>query len=206
MTDTVQTESGLKVRSYRDPAVPAYHSSLSRRMIPALIFLGCLAYLCVFLRYSTLEPDEGIVLQGAERVLAGQIPYRDFFSFYTPGSLYLLAATFRIFGDSFAVARLSLAVVGAICSVLTYLLARRVCTVGTSIFVAVLATTAGTAFRFLVLHNPYSTLGSCLCLYAAVRLLEHRQVRWAFLVGSFASLTFLTEQSKGAGLYLGLVL
>ena len=83
-------------------------------IIPLAVFFCCLAYLCIPLRYSTLEPDEGIVLQGAERVLHGQVPYRDFFTFYTPGSFYFLALWLRIFGDSFAVARASIAIVGAI--------------------------------------------------------------------------------------------
>src|SRR5579864_1234053 len=84
-------------------------SAVSRweRVFPLIVFFGCLAYLCIPLRYSSLEPDEGIVLQGAERVLHGQVPYRDFFSFYTPGSFYFLALWFRIFGDSFIMARLS---------------------------------------------------------------------------------------------------
>src|SRR5437762_1859065 len=174
------------------------------RILLVLIFASCFAYLCIFRHYSTLEPDEGIVLQGAERILARQIPYRDFFSFYTPGSFYLLAALFRVFGDTFAVARISLAVVGAIGSVVTYVLARRVCSRGVALFAAALATTAGAAFRFLALHNPYSTLGCCLCLYAALRFLETQRRYWLFVVGSLASLTFLIEQSKGAGLYLGL--
>jgi hypothetical protein len=174
------------------------------RFLPFLIFVTCLSYLCIFRRFSTLEPDEGIVLQGAERVLSGQIPYRDFFSFYTPGSFYLVAGLFRIFGDSLTVARFSLAVVGAICSVATYVLARRVCSWGIALFIAVLATTAGTAFRFLVLHNPYSTLGCCICLYAVLRLVETHKPVWAFSATSTASLTFLIEQSKGGGLYLGL--
>src|SRR6185312_10630636 len=101
----------------------------------------------------SLEPDEGIALQGATRILHGQFPYRDFFSFYTPGSYYLLAGLFGIFGNSLLVARTSLAVTGALCSVITYLLSRRVCSRGMSIFAATLATTVGAAFRFLVLHN-----------------------------------------------------
>jgi hypothetical protein len=175
------------------------------RLLSWLIFVTCLAYLCLFRRYSTLEPDEGIVLQGAERILGGQLPYRDFFSFYTPGSFYLVAGLFRIFGDSFTVARTSVAVVGALCSVVTYVLARRICSLGVALFTAVLATTAGAAFRFLVLHNVYSTLGCCLCLYAAVRMIETQRFRWALIMGSMASLTFLIEQSKGGGLYLGLI-
>jgi hypothetical protein len=176
------------------------------RSLPWLVFVACVAYLWVFRRYSTLEPDEGIVLQGAERILDGQLPYRDFFSFYTPGSFYLVAWLFQIFGDSFTVARMSVAVVGATCSVVTYVLSRRVCSQGVSLFAAALATTAGAAFRFLVLHNVYSTLGCCLCLYTAVRWIETQRPRWALTVGSLASLTFLIEQSKGGGLWLGLAL
>jgi hypothetical protein len=183
-----------------------HHAPQSRfeQTIPWLIFVGCFAYLCAFLRYSTLEPDEGIVLRGAERILQGQLPYRDFFSFYTPGSFYLVASLFRLFGDSFAVARMSLAVAGGICSAVTYVLSRRVCPTGISVLSALLATSAGVAFRFLVLHNIYSTVGCCLCLYVAIRFLETARTYWAFVTGTLASLTFLTEQSKGSGLYLGL--
>src|SRR5205814_8780724 len=69
---------------------------------------------------------------------------------------------------------------------------------------AALVTGVGAGFRFLVLHNWYSSLLACLSLYAAVRLVESRIVNWAFSLGVFASLTFLFEQSKGAGVFLGI--
>lgn len=176
------------------------------RGIAVLVFLACLAYLYIFRHFSSLEPDEGIVLQGATRILSGQVLYRDFFSFYTPGSFYFVAALFRIFGNSFLLARTSLAVAGTLCSVVTYLLARRVCPRGISMLAAILATIAGSAFRFLVLHNCYSTLLACLSVYAALRLVETHSSSWAFATGSFTALTFLFEQSKGGGLALGLLL
>jgi hypothetical protein len=43
--------------------------------------------------------DEGLVLVGADRVLRGDIPYRDFWTLYGPGSYYLLAGLFRLFGE-----------------------------------------------------------------------------------------------------------
>jgi 4-amino-4-deoxy-L-arabinose transferase-like glycosyltransferase len=182
------------------------HGTFVDRVTPLLVFLFALAYLCAFVRYSSLEPDEGILLQGGQRILDGQIPYRDFFSFYTPGSFYLVAGLFKVFGNSFVVARMSLAITGAACSVVTYLLARRVCSLGFAVFAAALATVAGVAYRFLVLHNWYSTLVACLALYSAVRLLESRKPTWAFAVGSLCSLTAMFEQSKGAGLCFGLAL
>ena len=185
---------------------PSTHAGFVERVTPIFVFLFSFAYFCAFLRYSSLEPDEGILLQGAQRILDGQIPYQDFFSFYTPGSFYLIAALFKVFGDSFVVARLSVAITGAACSAVTYALARRVCSRGFALFAATLATLAGVSYRFLVLHNWYSTLLACLALYSAVRLLESRKPVWAFASGSFCSLTSMFEQSKGASLCLSLAL
>ncbi|HWY22002.1 MAG TPA: glycosyltransferase family 39 protein [Candidatus Acidoferrum sp.] len=181
-------------------------ASRPERYIALALFAVSFLYLCIFRHYTSMEPDEGIVLQGAQRILAGQVPYRDFFSFYTPGSYYALAAVFRIFGSSLVVARIALALAGAILSALSYLLARRVCGRGMSLTLAALGTLTTLPYRFLVLHNWDSTLWACLAIYAAVRLLEKPARSWAFAAGIFASLTALSEQSKGAGLCLGLAI
>lgn len=203
MTSSVRIPAIAEAKPYS--AVPPASEAQIDLAIAVLVFVGCLSYLCIFRRFSSMEPDEGIVLQDATRVLAGQVPYRDFFSFYTPGSFYLIAGLFRIFGNSFAVARTSLAVAGALCSTITYILARRVCSRGISLLSAVLATVVGTAFRFLVLHNYYSTLFACLAVLAAVKFVDRRTSGWAFAVSSFTALTFLVEQSKGGCLGVGLL-
>jgi hypothetical protein len=194
------------------------------RHLAALVYLASFVYLYLFWRYTAMDPDEGIILQGAERILHGQVLYRDFFSFFTPGSYYLLALLFRTFGSSILVARSALVFLGSILSVLAYLLARRVSSRWVALVTAALATLTCLPYRFLVLHNWDSTLWACLALYAAVRCVEEgrsqkREVRsqkqeatspnsgaarWAFALGSFVSLTMLFEQSKGAGLALGL--
>jgi 4-amino-4-deoxy-L-arabinose transferase-like glycosyltransferase len=168
------------------------------------IFLVTIAYVYLFRRYTSIEPDEGIVLQGAQRILRGELLYRDFFSFFTPGSYYFLALLFKIFGSSLLVGRVALVFFAAICSTVTYLLARRVCSRKSALFAAGIATLTTLPYRFEVLHNWDSSLFACLTLYAAVRWLESRHWVWVFVTGSFASLTFLFEQSKGAGLMLGL--
>src|SRR5216684_173765 len=205
MDSTARSQSAEMHGVVSDPSSSTLATFVDR-VTPILVFLFSLAYLCAFVRYSSLEPDEGILLQGGQRILEGQIPYRDFFSFYSPGSFYLVAAMYKVFGDLFVVARLSLAITGAACSVVTYLLARRVCSSGFALFAAALATIAGVAYRFLVLHNWYSTLLACLALYSAVRLTESRKPAWAFAAGTFCSFTAMFEQSKGAGLCLGLCL
>jgi len=106
-----------------EPASIRPERSPAERLILLALFLLSFLYLCLFRRFTAMEPDEGILLQGAQRLLAGQVLYRDFFSFYTPGSYYALALLFKIFGSSLLVARTVLALTGAILSLITHLLA-----------------------------------------------------------------------------------
>jgi 4-amino-4-deoxy-L-arabinose transferase-like glycosyltransferase len=179
-------------------------SQPKERWIALLIFLLTASYLFLFRRFATMDPDEGIILQGAQRILRGEVLYRDFFSFFTPGSYYLLAALFKTFGNSLMVARTALVVFGGVFSVVTYLLARRVCRRSSAFTVACIVSLTSLPYRFMALHNWDSTLWACLAVYSCVRMIESRAIAWAVAGGTFTSLTFLFEQSKGGGLALGL--
>src|SRR5262245_44199697 len=100
--------------------------SPSDLLIAAFIGFSCLSFLALC-RYTNLDADEGIVLQGAQRIVEGQVPYRDFFSFYMPGHYYLAALLFRVFGSSLFVARLQLVLCAVVFSALTHLVVRRTC-------------------------------------------------------------------------------
>lgn len=172
------------------------------------IVLGIFTVICVYSRLSydctNLDPDEGIILQGAQRILNGEVLYRDFFSYYTPGSYYWMAFLFRVFGDSILVARAAMIAYAAIFAVLTYLLARRVCSRGTALLTVFLLTV--TCAPSVALHNWDSTLWALLALYSAVRFIEGPSCAWAFSVGSLTAIGCLFEQSRGGGLAVGLVL
>ena len=187
-----------------------------------LFVISCL-YLCIFRRFTAMDPDEGIILQGVQRILHGQVLYRDFFSFFTPGSYYFLAVVFRVFGSSMLVARTVLAVYGGFFSVFTYLMARRACSRWSALMTTSLVIITCLPWRFMALHNWDSTLWACFTIYCAVRWLEasssvksiyhrgHKETqrspsawKWAFATGSLLAITVLFEQSKGAGLILGL--
>ncbi|MCZ6485440.1 MAG: glycosyltransferase family 39 protein, partial [Acidobacteria bacterium] len=57
-------------------------------------------------RRDVLIYDEGIVVYAAERILKGEIPYRDFWGIYPPGQFYTLALAFKLFGTSLLVERI----------------------------------------------------------------------------------------------------
>ena len=199
------TERLTTLEFTRDCSDSAKTNARSEAHIALCIFALSFLYLCLFRKYSWVDPDEGIILQGAQRILDGQVLYRDFFSFFTPGSYYLYALVLRWFGNSLLVAHTAVALIGGMCSPMTYLLAKRVCARQPSLLISGLVTVTALPQRFIVVHNWDSTLLACIALYGAVRFVESRELTWAFVAASFVSLTGMFEQSKGAGLLLGLV-
>ena len=171
---------------------------------------GCFLAACLYLwplrDFVTFNADEGIILSDADRILRGQVPYRDFFSLYTPGSYFLLALAFKLFGQSLVVARSILLVYCGVFSSLSYLLARRISSRTASLFATALLTLGCLPTRFFVLHNWDSTLFALLTLYSASRFMETESRFWAAAIGMTAALTCLTEQARGAGLLLGLAI
>src|SRR5579863_4527153 len=159
-------------RESQGPVLDLPEKSPIERHIVVLVFLLSFFYLYLFRRYTAMDPDEGIILQGAERILHGEVLYRDFFSYFTPGSYYLIAVLFKLFGSSIIVARNALVFLGSILSVLTYLLARRAVSRWVALVTGALSTLTCLPYRFLVLHNWDSTLWACLAVYCAVRFLE----------------------------------
>ena len=56
-------------------------------------------------RRFVLSSDEGIFVDGARRILSGQVPYRDFFILMGPGTFWLQALALRVFGMTLAASR-----------------------------------------------------------------------------------------------------
>jgi hypothetical protein len=150
--------------------------------------------------------DEGIVLQGAARILRGELPYRDFFSFYTPGSYFWNAWLMKIFGDSFLVPRTVVLLYGVMFSVLTFSLARRMASQTGAAVASLLLLICCLPLRFLVTHNWDSTAAALLALYCALGFLRNPSLGRAAGIGLFTSLAVLFNQARGMGLLLGLVL
>src|SRR5262249_39170600 len=92
----------------------------------ALVFVGALVYFSLFRLYGFQIEDEGTLLFQLSRVLAGQFPYVDFHTGYTPGFFYAGAALLRVLGDSTVTLRPFLAVMNPASVAGLYALARRV--------------------------------------------------------------------------------
>jgi hypothetical protein len=97
----------------------------SSRLKVSFLILLAIAYLYPFLRVLWRVGDEGTLVYGAQRVMEGALPYRDFFEPMGPGSFYFLAFFFKLFGSTFLVARGVLLFTGVSSVVLIHWMTRR---------------------------------------------------------------------------------
>jgi hypothetical protein len=68
------------------------------RLAPAAVFGVCIPPLLGLWRSQGAPMEEGFMLTFPELVLHGDVPNRDFLHLYGPGSLWVLAAVFAVFG------------------------------------------------------------------------------------------------------------
>jgi hypothetical protein len=153
-------------------------------------------YLYPFVRVLTWNPDGGIYIYGAQMVLQGAIPARDFVELQGPGSFYWLALFFKLFGVSFFTARTVLLLTGTATAALLFHLSRRIGGTGVSAALLVLVTSVPLA----VMTSPHydSNLFGLAAFALFVWAAEDVQKKWPFLAaGALAGITSCFLQQKG---------
>lgn len=93
---------------------------------PGFVFFSVAVLLCLLQgNLFVLTGDEGILLDPAQRLAQGARPYIDFFGYMSPGSYWIQAALFRIFGTSLFIGRLPVILGFSLQSALLYWLVTR---------------------------------------------------------------------------------
>lgn len=88
------------------------------------LFAGA-ALIAGFSMLNGIDPfDEGLMLQAARRIAAGQLPYHDFLWAYGPAEPYLLAGLFKLLGTSLLYWRILIVAADAGVAVAAWLLVR----------------------------------------------------------------------------------
>ena len=156
--------------------------------------------------------DEGYFVYLGSRVHAGDLPYRDFDSYYTPGIFYLFAWTFDLFGLTVEPIRVLMSAIRVLWAVLLYGLTRRVAPWPFALlpFLVIAAVDASPVFP-----EPHPSWPAILATLGVVESLARHQAgggrRWIVIAGALAGLTFAFKQNVGAfaalsvGAYLLLV-
>jgi hypothetical protein len=137
--------------------------------------------------------DDGNMVMAALRVLEGQVPFRDFVHFfYSPGSVYLLAALYAVFGDSYLLLRVLWMVMQAFCVLLVFVVASRFVSRRWALLpTAVVWLMPGPWFK---VSYPFCAL---LAFWGMLRYLEQPGPRRSAELGALCALTLLLRQDIG---------
>lgn len=169
------------------------------------VFTASLLFLLFYYRLPLSNADEGIIATGAERILRGQVPYRDFFSELAPASFYFQAWIFQVTGINVSSLRLTAWLLGGVLSLLIYLLGRRFLR-GTDAFVPPLIfAMICYPYTYRVSHHSWGSLFLYICVLclsrSAFRFPNESTFRLkacVFCAGASAAVTLLAMQPKGA--------
>ena len=183
---------------------PAQKSS-ARPYIPYVLFALCAAvYLLPFMRLVFLGSDEGTLVEGAVRILHGQVFARDFFEVMGPGTFYLLAGFFKLFGTTFLVARIWLFVTSLGTGLSMYFLSRRVCGRYQILPPPLLVSVYFSTMWPMVNHHVDSNFFALLSVVCIVLWQEKRKNSLLVGAGVLAGVTTCILQPKGMLLLLAL--
>jgi hypothetical protein len=172
-------------------------------VLALLLFVAIVAYL-TYLPRTLGRADESHFLYEAKRIRDGDVMYRDFFQFVTPGAPYVMALLFWIFGTTIQTARVAMAVLHGLTGVAMYATCR---TLGVRRALAAVAPMAflalgQSAWQFASWHW-FSTFFIVLVLCAVLRVPWASRPRAAIIPGLAAGLLMGVQQQKGLPVALG---
>ena len=165
-----------------------HHDTIYVLGAPILIVFASLAYyFSYYLKFIDIV-DEGFLVNGALRVLEGQVPLADFWS-YPPGRYYVLAGLFHVFGVNVAIERIMWIILMTVRNILVYTVSRRLLSQWLSLPVVL---------SIMLIPGPWhKTLYSFLMfthMFVVFKYIEKPTVHRALLIGIVAGLTFYFRQ------------
>ncbi len=76
-----------------------------RMIVPRLFLVAIFVYLAFVHSHGFIPHDEGVLIQAGNRMMQGEVPYRDFQIVYNPGSIYANWLAFTFFGKNILASR-----------------------------------------------------------------------------------------------------
>jgi 4-amino-4-deoxy-L-arabinose transferase-like glycosyltransferase len=175
-------------------------------IVPLLFMVFALFFLFLLFNQGVNRYDEGIFVYGAEKILDGDIPYKDFWAIYFPAQFYTLAALFKLFGPTMIAARICSTLIRYILVIMTYVLARKFVSQKYALIASFLLLIWLGSYQFY--ENPMlpALVFSLASFLAFLRFIRMRHRRWLFVCGVLVGVTTLYRQDMGAYTFLSTIL
>jgi hypothetical protein len=191
------------VRRYENPGVKIA-SWRATVLMPCFAFLACYLRFFAFPNVPMLPGvDQVMAATDGARIVAGQLPYRDFFAFIPPGSLLTYAALIKIFSARIWIPELVMSCLASVVALLITLASSRIMRGAIVLLPALLFT------GFILLqstdtgHHWFSTFFVLIAMLVFFGELTFPRIA---LAGAMCGLAACYTQTKGVTAVLGFVL
>ncbi|MEK6322610.1 MAG: glycosyltransferase family 39 protein [Acidobacteriota bacterium] len=165
----------------------------------AVLAVAVAAYALLFNRANVLSHSIGYNLYASERVLEGDVPYRDFHTLYPPAIFYLNAVLFKWLGVSLYTALLGALIFKVLTVVVIYLSGRQVMPRAWALVAALsglLWLRPNGPFKSVPMH--YGALFLALAMYLLLKHENRQKIFSVFLAGASLGLVALFKHNIGA--------
>jgi hypothetical protein len=183
------------MRTQMSFAVAIRSKRIRLAVVALLTGLSCLP----FLQHIFWLADEGVLLQGAERLLRGERLYRDFFEFLPPGGFLLTAGWFGLTNVSFFSARVlaTFTFIGIACVLYSVMLRVSCNTLASTVGVVVFVVTSQ-GLLMQVSHHWFTTLFCISALFGSLIWINTHRLSWVILAGLAGGAATMITPSRGA--------
>jgi len=170
------------------------------------ILFGCLVYLYFLLFRWPNTPfyqgaDQAYFMEHAKRMLRGQMMYRDFFEYLTPGTDLVYLSLFKVFGVRAWIPSLTILVLGFAITWLTVAISRNVMDKKASLLSGLLFLVLGYRFFLNGTHHWFSVLAT---MAATSVLIRERSPARICCAGVFCAFALFFTPLRGALAAIGL--
>lgn len=175
----------------------------SWHVVAVAFFSAAYLYLNLFTLRGTpylLSGDQVYFWTGAQQILHGQIPYRDFFQYTTPGADLVFAAFFRTFGASIWVTNLVVLVLGVATACVGFGLARKLMRVEMAAICTALFLVLIYGKALNATHHWFAALSILIAIGVCMEDLDTRAIA---LSGALLGVAAFFNQAHGAAALSG---
>lgn len=201
---SIETRGG----EYASPAGGAAKLSLRGLAAPLVVLIvTSVVYGAIYFREDSIPTAIGANLVPAERVLKGEVPYRDFYKIQTPGILLLNAVLFKLWGTSLLTAMTGVLVFKILTITVIFVTGRlagswRGALLSTTL--ALLWLAPGGSFRPAPIQ--YEMLFIVSAIYLTLRWLQSQGGIYIFLAGLAVGIVAVFKQNVGVYAAIALML
>jgi hypothetical protein len=162
-----------------------------RHLLLLLAWVVAVGYTAALLDRQWVADDEGLLAQTAQRVLAGEMPHRDFADVYTGGQSFWHAAAFFLGGSSLPVLRYALLLAVALWIPLVWLVASRLASPTAALPITALSIVWSVPNYSASMPSWYNLFLATAGLAAMLRFVDSKDRRWLALAGLAGGASFL---------------